>query len=91
MTDNPQSYWIRPCTRVWFLLVLLTALALVIGKLQLNSHTVMGVLLATTLWKGLLIGDYFMALRRTRRLWRFLVWGWLLIVAGGVSLAYSLG
>ena len=31
-----------------------------------------------------------MALHRARLLWRFLVWGWLVIVAGGVSLAYSL-
>jgi hypothetical protein len=31
-----------------------------------------------------------MGLRRARLLWRWLIWGWLLLVAGGVTLAYRL-
>jgi len=78
------------CTRIWLILLLLTILAFVLGKLNLSGNTVMGILLLTTVWKGKLIADYFMDLRQARWLWRLLIWGWLVIVAGAVSLAYSL-
>jgi hypothetical protein len=88
MSDK-QHYWLQPCTTVWLFLLLLTGFALGVGKLGLSSHAVMTALLLTTVWKGQLIADHFMALRQAPSLWRFIVWGWLLVVALGVSLAYS--
>jgi cytochrome c oxidase subunit IV len=88
MRQDITTAWIRPCTRIWLFLIVLTLVALGIGQLNLNAHYLMLILLITTLWKGQLITDYFMALRHVRLLWRFLVWGWLLWVGAGVSLAY---
>jgi cytochrome c oxidase subunit IV len=90
MSPNPIQGWLRPCTRIWLFLMALTLLALAIGRLDLGETSLMLVLLVSTLWKGQLIADYFMALRYARPLWRLLVWGWLALVAGGVSLAYVL-
>lgn len=90
MTTYLSYLRLRPCTLIWLILLLLTVLAFVLGKLNLSGNTAMGVLLLTTIWKGKLIADYFMGLRQTRLLWRLLIWGWLLIVASAVSLAYSL-
>lgn len=77
-------------TRVWLLLMLLTLLALFMGKTSAPDGALMTLLLLTTLWKGQLIGDYFMGLQHSGWLWRGLIWGWLLLVAGGVGLAYRL-
>ncbi len=90
MSDNPHTSWLRPCTAIWLFLMLLTGFALGVGKMGLSGNVVMTVLLLTTIWKGQLIADHFMALRQAPPLWRFIIWGWLLIIALGVSLAYTL-
>lgn len=90
MSYKPYSNWLRPCTRVWLLLLLLTFIAFFSGQLMLGGRIVMSIILLATILKGTLIADYFMDLRNTRLLWRMLIWGWLIVVAGAVSLAYSL-
>ncbi|MDM8546128.1 cytochrome C oxidase subunit IV family protein [Candidatus Venteria ishoeyi] len=86
-----KTSWIRPCTRVWLLLMSLTLLALIIGKLELSGTVIISVLLFSTLLKGQMVIDYFMGLKYAPRLWRLMVSIWLFLVLGGIALAYWLG
>lgn len=84
----------RPCTRVYLLLVGLTAVTFAIGHFDLLSGDralVLSLLvLGFALIKGLLIGDFFMGLKGIRGPWRFVIVLWLLIPGTLITIAFTL-
>lgn len=86
MIHKPQ--FIRPCTFVWLLLMLLTVTTYVIGEEGLGGMTIMFTVLGTAVIKVQIVANYFMGLRHTRWLWRGIVLGWLLLVTGLITIAY---
>lgn len=80
--------FVRPCTRIWLLLILLTGITYAIGETGLGGSTIMLVVLATAVLKAEMVAGYFMGLRRTRWLWRGIMLGWLLLVASLIAVAY---
>lgn len=80
----------RKATRVWVVLLLLTAAAALAAKVGLQGAGLAFLLLATVFLKGQLVADHFMGLRRTRVLWRAIVFGYLLVLVLGIGIAYRL-
>lgn len=88
--DRKTILGMRPCTRIWLLLVLLTLVSFAIGEAQLGGTAVMIFVLALALLKGRLVASHFMGLRRAAFLWRFVMASYLLTVGGMVAAAYLL-
>jgi hypothetical protein len=88
MDSARQTRFIRPCTFVWLLLMLLTVTTYLIGEAGLGGIAVMLAVLGTAVVKVQMVANYFMGLRRTRWLWRGIVLGWLLLVTGLITIAY---
>ncbi len=87
--DIPHSpHFIRPCTFVWLILMLLTVATYTIGEAGLGGWTIMLTVLGTAVIKVQMVSNYFMGLRHTRWLWRGIVLGWLLLVTGLITIAY---
>lgn len=84
----------RPCTRVYLLLVVLTVVTFAIGHFDLLSGgraLVLSLLvLGFALIKGQLIGDFFMGLKGVRGPWRFVILLWLLIPGTLITIAFTL-
>lgn len=84
----------RPCTRVYLLLVVLTLVTFGIGYFDLlsdNRALVLSLLvLGFALIKGQLIGDFFMGLKGVRGPWRFVILLWLLIPGALITIAFTL-
>ena len=80
----------RPCTRVWAILVGLTLALLVVGQSGAEGPVITAVILAATLVKTHMVADYFMGLKQTRLLWRVIISVYLLIVISMIGLAYWL-
>jgi cytochrome c oxidase subunit IV len=83
-----KPHFIRPCTYIWLLLLLLTGTTYVIGEAGLGGLTITLTVLGTAVIKVQMVANYFMGLRHTRWLWRGIVLGWLLLVAGLISFAF---
>jgi hypothetical protein len=88
MDTAQKRRFIRPCTFVWLLLMLLTVTTYLIGEAGLGGIAVMLAVLGTAVVKVQMVANYFMGLRRTRWLWRGIVLGWLLLVIGLITIAY---
>ncbi len=87
--DTPHKpHFTRPCTLIWLALMLLTGTTYAIGEAGLGGFAVMLTVLGTAVVKVQLVTNYFMGLRRTRWLWRGIVLGWLVLVAGLITVAY---
>ena len=82
---------VRPCTRVWLVLVGLTLAMLTVGQMGLSGGNVVTLLLVATLMKTQLVADMFMGLRQSRLLWRMIVTVYLISVIGLIGLAWWLG
>lgn len=82
---------VRPCTRTWLALVLLTLLNFGIGEAGLGGTSIMVLVLAITLLKSHLVASQFMELRRVARGWRLLMAGYLGLIISMIALAYLLG
>ncbi|CRI63900.1 conserved membrane hypothetical protein [Thiocapsa sp. KS1] len=84
----------RPCTRVYLLLVVLTLVTFALGHFDLLSGSralVLSLLvLGFALIKGQLIGDFFMGLKGLRGPWRFVILLWLLIPGTLITIAFTL-
>ena len=94
MTDeapNIRSRWVRPCTWIWLVLLLLTLLTYAIGQLRLGGVLVVALILVTTLVKGEMVVNYFMGLRRVRLRWRVLMFLYLWTVGSLIGVAYLVG
>jgi cytochrome c oxidase subunit IV len=85
---NARTPLIRPCTLVWLLLVLFTAMTYAIGESGLAGTGIMLLVLGTAVVKVQMVANYFMGLRNTRWLWRSIVLVWLLLVAVLIAIAY---
>ena len=76
--------------RVWLVLVLATGISFAIGESgndALGTLAVSGLMMLAVV-KGWLVIDEFMGLRQAPPLWRRLMLGWLLLVCGGILVAY---
>lgn len=88
MNTPPKPHFIRPCTRVWLMLTILTFMTWAIGEAGLGGTHIMPIVLGAAFIKVELVASYFMGLRRTRWLWRGIMLGWLLLVTGLITIAY---
>ncbi|PWB58846.1 MAG: hypothetical protein C3F18_01750 [Nitrosomonadales bacterium] len=86
MDTKPR--FIRPCTRVWLALMILTFTTYAIGEAGWSGTAVMLIVLGTAVVKVEMVANYFMGLRRTRWLWRGIMLGWLLLVSSLITIAY---
>jgi cytochrome c oxidase subunit IV len=78
-------------TIIWLVLVVLTAVTFSLGEADMSGKGVMLSLLAITMIKSQLVANYFMALRKTKLLWRAIMFGYFVIVGGLIALAYLMG
>jgi len=75
---------------VYAVLVLLTLVTWGVARAGLGGLGLALMVLAFALFKGHLIGDWFMGLRGVRGIWRWVVAVWLLIPGGLIALAFVL-
>ena len=85
-----ESSRLRPCTRVYLLLVGLTLFTWLVGATGARGLAVSLLVLGVALLKGQLVGDWFMGLRRVRGPWRWAVSVWLLVPGVLVGTAFTL-
>jgi hypothetical protein len=88
MNDNEYRYPTRPCTLVYVVLLALTVTTWLIGKAGLTGVHIALLVLSFALFKGLLIGDYFMGLRGVHGLWRWAIIIWLVVPGSMISWAF---
>lgn len=81
---------LRVCTWTWLVMLALTMVTWIIGRLGLGGLGVSLTVLAFALIKGQMIGDWFMGLRQVRGPWRWPVVVWLLLVGGTIATAFTL-
>ena len=81
-------YSIRPCTFVYIVLMALTVITWLIGKAGLAGLEISLIVLAFALFKGLLIGDYYMGLRGIKGFWRWVIIIWLVLPGGLITWAF---
>ena len=87
---NQPSTWPRPCTRVYLVLIALTFATYIVGELGLSGLTAALLVLAGALFKGHLVGDFFMGLHGLRGPWRWVILIWLLLIGGLITTAFTL-
>ena len=75
-------------TIIWLALLALTAITFSLGEAGLSGKGVMLTLLAITMIKSQLVANYFMGLRKTKFLWRAIMFGYFIIVGGLIAMAY---
>jgi cytochrome c oxidase subunit 4 len=88
MKTSEKPHFIRPCTRVWLILVIFTLMTWAIGESGLGGTHIMLIVLGAAFIKVELVASYFMGLRRTRWLWRGIMLGWLILVTALITVAY---
>lgn len=81
----------RPCTIVWLSLLALTAVTYNIGRMGLGGTQIVMLVLIITFIKSEMVAGFFMGLRKTSLLWRAIMASWLVIVGGGIAIAYMIG
>jgi hypothetical protein len=89
--ENQRSQFISPCTRIWLGLLALTSVTYGIGEMGLGGAQIVMLVLIITFIKGEMVAGFFMGLRKTSLLWRAIMASWLLIVGGGIAVAYLMG
>ena len=78
-------------TIIWLVLVGLTIMTFSLGEAGMSGKGVMFTLLAITMVKSQLVANYFTSLRRTKLLWRAIMFGYFAIVGGLIAVAYLMG
>ncbi|HDK38472.1 MAG TPA: O-succinylhomoserine sulfhydrylase [Thiolapillus brandeum] len=86
MTEDKS--FIRPCTRIYLLLMGLTLVTWFIGVQHLSGLQISLIVLGIALLKGQLIGDYFMGLKQVSSFWRWVVTIWLLLPGSLITYAF---
>lgn len=76
---------------VWLILVGLTLVTYAVGRFGYGGYTVVALLLLSVTIKGQLLIDFFMGLAGVQSKLKWLVTGWLLLVASLIGLAYWTG
>lgn len=79
---------LRPCTQVFLVLVVLTLLTWGIGESGARGIGASLFVLGAALFKGSLIGDWFMELGGLRSAWRWVVLVWLLVPGSLITWAF---
>jgi len=87
-TPGAQAYWIRPCTRIWLLLMGLSCVTYLVGASAIEGLWAALLVLGFAILKGQLIGDFYMGLRWVSGLWRWAVLLWLLVPGGLITAAF---
>lgn len=88
-SKKPQSNLFP--TVIWLILVALTVATFSIGEVGLSGKNTILLLLAIAMIKSQMVANYFMGLRKTRLLWRSIMFGYFVIVGGLIALAYLTG
>ena len=83
---KPQSNLFS--TVIWLVLITLTVMTYSLGEAGMSGKYIMLTLLAITMIKSQLVANYFMGLRKTKLLWRVIMFGYFVIVGGLIALAY---
>jgi len=78
-------------TTIWLVLVALTIVTFSLGEAGMSGKGIMLTLLAITMIKSQLVANYFMALHKTKFLWRAIMFGYFIIVGGLIAMAYLMG
>jgi len=73
---------------IWIVLIIFTIFAYLLGRLELISSALVGVLLVTTFIKGQLIIDYFMGMKNVAFVYRVIPMLWLVGVIASIAFAY---
>ncbi len=81
---------LRPCTAIWLLMVALTFVTWAVGRFGLSGSGLKLGVLAIALFKGHLLADHFMGLRRVRSFWRPLLSAYLLLLGAALAAAFIL-
>ena len=81
---------LRPCTRVWLLMLGLTIVTYALAHFGLSGNGLVLGVLAIALLKGQLVVDHFMGLRRVRGFWRPLLTAYLLLLGAALAGAFFL-
>ncbi|MCG6937886.1 MAG: cytochrome C oxidase subunit IV family protein [Gammaproteobacteria bacterium] len=87
-TGTKTIYAVRPCTFVYIVLMTLTVITWLVGKAGLHGLEISLFVLSFALFKGLLIGDYYMGLRGIKGLWRWVIIIWLLLPGSLITWAF---
>lgn len=90
MPAHKQRLSLRPCTRVYLLMVGLTLATFAIGVTGTSGLGASLFVLAFALLKGQMLGDYFMGLKGIRGLWRWVIFLWLFIPGALIAVAFIL-
>ncbi len=88
--EQAQHRLIRPCTLIWLLLITLTFATYVAAELGLQGKGLVVGVLAIAMFKGQLVADWFMGIRRVGGFWRPVLSGYLLIVGSFIAAAFLL-
>mgnify|MGYP003509221977 FL=1 len=86
--EEQRKRFIRPCTLVWLGLLALTGVTYSIGSMELGGTQIVMLVLIITFIKSEMVAGFFMGLRKTSLLWRAIMASWLVIVGGGIAIAY---
>lgn len=78
-------------TIIWLVLIILTIMTYSLGKADISGKGVMLMLLVITMVKSQLVANYFMGLRKTKLLWRAIMFGYFIIVGSLIAVAYLMG
>ena len=86
---------VKQATTIWLILMVATAIAALLGSMDLSGagQTGLWITLASIVIlviKGQLIVDYFMDLKHVQPIWRLLLSAYCLVIGGFVFLAYCL-
>lgn len=73
---------------IWMILVLLTTFAFLVGYLKYISSFFVAILLITTFFKGQLVIDYFMDLKKVQSKYRLIPIVWLSLTLSLIAVAY---
>ena len=85
-----QAYWIRPCTRIWLLLMGLSYVTYLVGASAIEGLWAALLVLGFAMLKGQLIGDFYMGLRWVRGFWRWVIALWLIVPGALIATAFVL-
>lgn len=88
--EEQRKQFIRPCTLIWLGLLALTAVTYSIGRMELGGTQIVMLVLIINFIKSEMVAGFFMGLRKTSLLWRAIMASWLVVVGGGIAIAYMI-
>lgn len=89
MAQQPTDYrWIRPCTRIWLVLMGLTFVTYAAGQMGLSGKAMIITLLLIALVKAQMVASFFMGLRWVRGFWQPVITGYLVLLGVLIGTAF---